>query len=129
MVVMANKANRAIKKNHQKCPAISDADLKKQVNQVRHSKLQNVVDLSLQATQAQGLDGDDEAIKDVTTYFTMPIACTKQSWWWEGFELFVPAKHPTLYKEYVICTKCSNHSNNTDSGIVKVGPNQSTNNL
>jgi hypothetical protein len=60
----------AITKNHQKRPAISDADLEKQVNWVRHSKLQNVVDLSLQATQAPDSDGDDEAIKDVTTYLT-----------------------------------------------------------
>ena len=67
-----------------KCPAISDVDLEKQLNRVRNASLQNnVVDLSLQATQAPDSDGDNEAIKDVTTYFTMPITCSKQSLWWE----------------------------------------------
>ena len=65
-----------------KRPAISDVDLEKQLNWVRNASLQNnVVDLSLHATQAQDSDGDDEAIKDVTTYFTMPITCSKQSLW------------------------------------------------
>ena len=50
----------AITKNHQKHPAISDVTLEKQVNPVRHSKLQNVVDLSLQATQAPDSDGEDK---------------------------------------------------------------------
>ena len=131
MVAMANEANR---RNRSALPlqrTIRSA-LPSQMptsRSRRHSKLQNVVMLSLQAIQAPDLDGDDEAIKDVTMYVTMPIACMKQSLWWEGFELFVPAKHPTLYKEYVMCTKCSNLGNNTDSGIVKVGPNQSTSNL
>jgi len=97
---------------------------------VRNASLQNnVVELSLQATQAPDSDGDDEAIKDVTTYFTMPITCSKQSLWWEGFELFVPTKHPGLYKEYVMCKKCPNPSKSTDAGIVKVGVFQSTSNL
>ena len=77
MVVMANKANRAIKKNHQKRPAISDADLEKQVDWVRHSNLQNAVDLSLQATQTPDSDGDNEVIKDVT------------DWVWSWVELFL----------------------------------------
>jgi len=118
-------------KNHQKRPAISDADLEKQVNRIRHGSQQNVVDLSLKATQAPDSDSDDEAIKDVTvtTYFTMPITCAKQSLWWEGFELFVPNKHPGLYKEYVMCKKCPKPSKSTDAGIVKVGLSQSTSNL
>jgi hypothetical protein len=123
------KKHTATSKSHQKRPAISDADLEKQVNRARHCSLQNVVDLSLQDTQAPDSDGDDEAIKDVTTYFTMPISCSKQSLWWEGFDLFVPTKHPGLYKEYVMCKKCPTPAKSTDAGIVKVGVNQSTSNL
>ena len=81
------KKHTATSRSHQKRPAISDADLEKQVNRARHCSLQNVVDLSLQDTQAPDSDGDDEAIKDVTTYFTMPISCSKQSLWWEGFDM------------------------------------------
>ena len=99
------------------------------MNRFGHSSLQNVVDLSLQATQAPDSDGDDEVIKDVTTYFTMPVTCSKQSLWWEGFELFVHTKYPGLYKEYVMCKKCPNPAKSTDAGIVKVGLNQSTSNL
>jgi hypothetical protein len=42
----------AISNKQQKCPAISDTDLEKQVNWVRDVSLQNVVDSSLQATQS-----------------------------------------------------------------------------
>ena len=89
----------ATSKNCQKRPAISDANLEKQVNWVRDSSLQNVVDSSLQATQAPDSYGDKEVIKELTKYFTMPVTCTKQSLWWERCELFVPVKHPKLYKE------------------------------
>jgi hypothetical protein len=107
-------------KNQQKCPAISDVNLEKQVNRVRDGSLQNVVDSSFQATQAPDFDGANEVIKEVTKYFTMPLTCTKSSLWWEGFELFVPVKHPTLYKEHVMCKESSNFRNNPDAGIVKV---------
>jgi hypothetical protein len=71
----------AMSKNQQKRPAISDANLEKQVNWVRDGNLQNVVDPSLQATQAPDFDGANEVIKEVTKYFTMPITCTKSSLW------------------------------------------------
>jgi hypothetical protein len=119
----------AMSKNQQKCPVISDANLEKQVNRVRDGSLQNVVDSTLQATQAPDFDGANKVIKEVTKYFTMPITCTKSSLWWEGFKLFVPVTHPTLYKEHVMCKECSNFCNNPDAGIVKVGVNQSTSNL
>jgi hypothetical protein len=119
----------AMSKNEQKCPAISDANLEKQVNQVRDGSLQNVVYSSLQAAQAPDFDGANKVIKEVTKYFTMPVSCTKGSLCWEGFELFVPVKHPTLYKEHIMCKECSNFGNNPDAGIVKVGVNQSTSNL
>jgi hypothetical protein len=38
-------------------------------------------------------------------------------------------KHPTLYKEHVLCKECSTFKNNPDAGIVKVGASQSTSNL
>ena len=48
----------------------------------------------------------------------MPVSHGKSSPWWEGFELFIPMKHPTLFKEHVLCKGCSQ--------IVKVGESQST---
>jgi hypothetical protein len=68
----------AIPNNQQKRPVISDANLEKQVNWVRDDSLQNVVDSSLQATQAPDFDGANKVIKEVTKYFTMPVTCTKK---------------------------------------------------
>ena len=59
----------------------------------------------------------------------MIVTYKKSSPWWEGFELFIPVKHPTLYKEYVMCKECSTFCKNPDAGIVKVGVSQSTSNL
>jgi hypothetical protein len=53
----------------------------------------------------------------------------KKTPWWEGFELFISVKHPTLYKKYVLCKECSTFRKNPDAGIVKVGVSQSTSNL
>jgi hypothetical protein len=74
-------------------------------------------------------DGTTKVINEVTKYFTMNITYKKSSPWWEGFELFIPVKHPTLYKEYVLCKECSTFRKNLDAGIVKVGVSQSTSNL
>jgi hypothetical protein len=74
--------------------------------------------------------GANQEIKEVTKkYFTMPVSYGKNSPWWEGFEHFIPAKHPTLYKEHVLCKECSTFCNNPDAGIVKIGVSQSTSNL
>jgi hypothetical protein len=51
----------------------------------------------------------------------MPVTHGKSSSWWEGFELFIPMKHPMSFKEHVLCKGCSQ--------IVKVGESQSTSNL
>jgi hypothetical protein len=59
----------------------------------------------------------------------MNVTYKKSSPWWEGFELFIPKKHLTLYKEYVLCKECSTFHKNPDAGIVKVGVSQSTSNL
>jgi hypothetical protein len=56
----------------------------------------------------------------------MNVTHKKSSPWWEGFELFIPVKHPTLYKEYVLCKGCSTFRKNSDARIVKVGVSQST---
>ncbi len=112
---------------HQKRPPISDTNLEKQVNQVRDvTGGGNIVDSSLRLTQLLDIDNDNkddanEEVKEGTKYFTMPVPCGKSSPWWEGFELFIPVKHPTLYKEHVLCKECA--------GIVKVGASQSTSNL
>ncbi len=103
------------------------------MNRVRDVSLQNVVDSSLQATQAPDLgsnDGSDEDVIEATKYFTMNVNLKRSSPWWEGFEQFIPIKHPTLYKEYVLCKKCSiNFPQDPRKGIVKVGWSQSTSNL
>jgi hypothetical protein len=99
---------------------------------VRDASLQNVVDSSLQATQAPDLSSNDSSNEDgieVTKYFTMNVTSKRSSPWWEGFEKFIPSKHPTLYKEYVLCKECSTFNKNSDKGIVKVGWSQSTSNL
>ena len=99
---------------------------------MRDASLQNVVDLSLQATQAPDLssnDNSDEDVIEVTKYFTMDVTLKRSSPWWEGFEQFIPSKHPTLYKECVLCKECSTFHKNSDKGIVKVGWSQSTSNL
>jgi hypothetical protein len=92
---------------------------------VRDVSLQNVVDSTLQAsTQAPDFDSNDGAnkvINQVTKYFTMNVMLNKKSAWWEGFELFIPVKHPTLYKEYALCKECSTFHKNPDAGIIKVG--------
>jgi hypothetical protein len=103
-----------------------------QQNQVRDASLQNVVDSSLQATQAPDLSSNDssgEDVVEVTKYFTMDVSLKRSSPWWEGFEKFIPSKHPTLYKEYILCKECSTLHKNSDKGIVKVGWSQSTSNL
>ncbi len=107
----------AISNKKQKRPAISDVDLEKQLNWVRDASLQNVVDSSLQATQAPDLginDSSDKDVTEVTNYFTMDITLKRSSPWWEGFEQFIPIKHPTLYKEYVLCKECSTFHKNSD---------------
>ena len=115
-----------------KRPAISDIELEKQLNRVRNASLQNVVDSSLQATQAPDLSSNYSSGKDVVEvmkYFTMDVSLKRSSPWWEGFEKFIPSKHPTLYKEYVLWKECSTLHKNSDKGIVKVGWSQSTSNL
>jgi hypothetical protein len=60
------------------------------MNWVRDVILQNVVDSSLQATQAQDFDNNDgvnKVINEVTKYFTMNVTFKKSSIWWEGFEM------------------------------------------
>ncbi len=94
----------------------------------------NIVDSSLRLTQLLDTDNDNkddanEEVKEGTKYFTMPVPCGKSSPWWEGFELFIPVKHPMLYKDHVLCKECSTFKNNPDAGIVKVGVSQSTSNL
>ncbi len=99
---------------------------------MRDFSLQNVVDSSLQATHAPDFDNNDDAnkvINEVTKYFTMNVIFKKSSVWWEGFELFIPVKHPTLYKEYILCKECSTFHKNPDARIIKVGLSQSTSNL
>jgi len=70
---------------------------------VRDVSLKNVVDSSLQATatQAPNEDSNDGAneVINVTKYLTMNVTVKKVSAWWEGFKLFVPSKHPSLFKE------------------------------
>ena len=99
---------------------------------MRDASLQNVVDLSLQATQAPDLssnDSSEEDVIEVTKYFTMDVTLKKVSARWEGFEQFIPSKHEKLYKEYVLCQECLTSHKNSDKGIVKVGWRQSTSNL
>jgi hypothetical protein len=74
-------------------------------------------------------DDDNKEVEEATKYITLPISCGKNSPWWVGFELFNPLKHPTLYKEHVICKECSTFKNNPDAGIIKIGISQSTSNL
>ncbi len=92
----------AISKKQQKRPAISDTDLEKQLDQVRDVSLQNVVDSSLQATATQATDEDSNdganEVVYVTKYFTMNVTVKKVSARWEGFELFIPSKYPSLFK-------------------------------
>jgi hypothetical protein len=59
----------------------------------------------------------------------MNVTFKISSVWWEGFELFIPVKHPTLYKEYVLYKECSTFCKNPDAGVIKVGLSQSTSNL
>ncbi len=73
-------------------------------------------------------EGDDDKMLKVTKYFTMSVSGKKQSLWWEGFELFVPSKHPNLYSEHVMCLECSK-SCSPMLAIVKIGYSQSTSNL
>jgi hypothetical protein len=127
------KKQRKLPAIFKKRPAISDVDLEKQLNRVRNATLQdNVVDSSLQATQAPDLgsyDCSDEDVIEVTNYFTMDVISKRSSPWWEGFVQFIPIKHPTLYKEYVLCKECSTFHKKSNKGIVKVGMSQSTSNL
>jgi len=74
-------------------------------------------------------DGANEEIEEVTKYFTMPASFGKNSPWWERFELFIPMKHPTLFKDHVLCKECATFRNNLAAGIVKNGLSQSTSNL
>jgi len=129
-----SKSNNGTK--HKKHPAISDADLDKQVNKVRDaSGGWNIVDSSLRHTQTQfdiNYDNEDDAnkvVKERTKYFTFPVPCGRSSPWWDGFELFIPVKHPKLFEEHVMCLECSTFKNNPDAGIVKIGISQSTSNL
>jgi hypothetical protein len=92
-------------KKQWKHASILDTNLAKQVNQVSP---ENIVDSSLQATQAEDVlvnkDGaNGEMTHQETKYFTIPVTCNKNFAWWEGFELFNPQKHPTLYKDNVMC--------------------------
>ena len=100
---------------------------------MRNASVQNnVVDSSLQATQAPDLGSNDCSDKDiieVTNYFTMDVISKRSSPWWEGFVQFIPIKHPTLYKEYVLCKECSTFHKKSNKGIVKVGLSQSASNL
>jgi hypothetical protein len=127
------KKQRKLPAISKKRPAISDVVLEKQLNRVRNASLQdNVVDSSLQATQAPDLgsnDCSDEDVIEVTNYFTMDVISKRSSPWWEGFVQFIPIKHPTLYKEYVLCKECSTFHKKSNKGIVKVGMSQSTSNL
>ena len=59
----------------------------------------------------------------------MDVMSKRSSPWWEGFVQFIPIKHPTLYKEYVLCKECSTFHKKSNKGIVKVGMSQSTSNL
>ncbi len=111
------------KKQRRHAP-ITDTDLAKQVNQVSP---ENIVDSSLQATQAEDVlvseDGaNGETTHQETKYFTIPVTRNKNSTWWEGFELLNPRKHPTLYKDHIMCKACltSTTSRNPYAGIVKV---------
>jgi len=45
-------------------------------------------------------DSSDKDVIEVTKYFIMDVTLKRSSPWWEGFEQFIPSKHPTLYKEY-----------------------------
>jgi hypothetical protein len=127
------KKQRKLPAISKKRPAISDVDLEKQLNWVRNASLQNnVVDSSLQGTQAPDLgsnDCSDEDVIEVMTYFTMDVMSKRSSPWWEGFVQFIPIKHPTLYKEYILCKECSDFHKKANKGIVKVGLSQSTSNL
>ena len=127
------KKQRKLPAISKKRPAISDVDLEKQLNRVRNASLQNnVVDSSLQVTQAPDLgsnDCSDEDVIEVMNYFTMDVDSKRSSPWWEGFVQFIPIKHPTLYKEYVLCKECSTSHKKSNKGIVKVGWSQSTSNL
>jgi hypothetical protein len=97
-----SKSNNGTKQK--KRPPISDSDLEKQVNQVRDiCGGGNIVDSSLRLTQLLDTNNDNEddankEVKEVTKYCTMPVLCEKSSPWWEGYELFVPVRHPTLYQ-------------------------------
>jgi hypothetical protein len=137
------KSKRNNGSSKKKRPAISDLDLEKQVNHVRNisgggnivdSLLRNIVDSNIvdsssRLTNNDNEDDDNEEVKEVTKYITLPISCGKNSPWWVGFELFNPVKHPTLYKEHVMCKECSTFKNNQDAGIIKIGISQSTSNL
>lgn len=133
-----SKRNNGSKKK--KSPPISDSDLEKRVNQLRDisgggnindSLLRNIVDSSLRLTTTNDNEEDDDnkEVEGGTKYITMPVSCGKKSPWWVGFELFNPVKHPTLYKQHVMCKECSTFKNNPDAGIIKVGLSQSTSNL
>jgi hypothetical protein len=107
-------------------PEIFDANLAIQLEKV---PALNANDSLLQSTQMTDLNHDDnvETIK-VSKYFTMSVSGKRQSLWWDGFELFVPSKHPNLYSEHVMCLACSKSCSPT-LAIVKIGVSQSTSNL
>jgi hypothetical protein len=130
----SNNGKPIKQKKQLKRPPISDSDLvEKQVNQVRDvGGGENIINSSFKFTQLLDTDNEDdsnEAIKEGTKYFTMPVSCGKSSPWWVGFELFIPVKHPTLFKDHVLCKECTTFRNNPDAGIVKIGACQSTSNL
>ena len=59
----------------------------------------NIVDSLLRLTLDTNNNNEDDAnkeVQEVTKYFTVPVSYGKSSPWWEGFELFVPVKHPIL---------------------------------
>ncbi len=67
--------------------------------------------------------------KEPSTSLFLYLAGRVSSPWWEGFELFIPVKHPNLFEEHVMCLECSTFRNNPDAGIVKIGISQLTSNL
>ncbi len=74
------------KKQRRHAP-ILDTNLAMQVSQVSPEK---IVDSSLRVTQAEDVlvnkDGaNGEMTHQETKYFTIPVTCSKNSAWWEGF--------------------------------------------
>ncbi len=102
---------------------ITDADLDAQLKQVSAFNANNSL---LQAATIDKKGDTEEMSKKVTKYFTKPVLGNKSSIWWEGFEQFLPSKHPKLLCKYVMCLLCSKLGNNPESGILKIGFSQST---